>query len=122
MSIISKEKLNTMNKYTMTFPFKGEYHYVYMTANQLANGVLNSSDDILAFIWDNEGQGFEQRIHVDGKEYDVTFAYDNTKCFNVYDVEEDDLGSGHIVERDIPWLLLKIEQEDKIIYNLADNL
>lgn len=121
MSYIDKEKLNTMNKYTFTFPFKGDYHYVHMTANQLANGILNSSDDILEFIWDNEGQGFEQRIHVDGKEYDVTFAHNNTKCFNVYNVE-DDLGSGHIVERDIPWLLLKVEQGDKEIYNLADNL
>lgn len=121
MSIISKEKLNTMNKYTFTFPFKGDYHYVHMTANQLANGILNSSDDILEFIWDNEGQGFEQRIHADGKEYVVTFAHNNTKCFNVYDVE-DDLGGGYIVERDIPWLLLKIEQGDTEIYNLADNL
>lgn len=121
MSYIDKEKLNTMNKYVITFPFKGEYQYVYMTANQLANGVLNSTDDILEFVWDNEGQGFEQRIYVNGKEYDVTFAHKNPKCVNIYDVEEDG-ESGHIVERDIPWLLLKIEQGDKIIYNLTDNL
>ena len=121
MSYINKEKINTMNKYVITFPFKGEYQYVYMTANQLANGVLNSTDDILEFVWDNEGQGFEQRINIDGKEYDVTFAHNNPKCFNVYDVDEDG-ESGYVVEKDIPWLLLKIEQDGKTIYNLNNNL
>lgn len=121
MSYIDKEKLNTMNKYTFTFPFKGDYHYVYMTANQLANGILDSTDDVLDFLWENEGQGFEQRINVDGKEYDVTFAHKNPKCFNVYDVDEDG-ESGYVVEKDIPWLLLKIEQGENEVYNLADNL
>ena len=42
--------------------------------------------------------------------------------WTVFDDVDDDLESGHVVESDIPWLLLKIEQGDKEIYNLADNL
>lgn len=121
MSYIDKEKIDTINKYCVTFPFKGVYQFVYFTANQLANAIIDATDDIAEFIWNNEGQGFEQRIYVDGKEYDVTFSHNKPNCVNVYDVE-DDLGSGHIVEREIPWLLLKIEQNNDEIYNLANNL
>ena len=109
-----------MNKYTITFPFQGEYQYVYITANQMANAVLDSTDDILDFRFNNDGQDFEQRLTIKDKKYDVTFNSNNPRCFNVYDVDEDDFG-GTIVEENIPWLLLKIEDEDKNeIYNLND--
>ena len=106
-----------MNKYTITFPFQGEYQYVYITANQMANAVLDSTDDILDFRFNNDGQDFEQRLTIKDKKYDVIIS---NPPYIKYDVDEDDFG-GTIVEENIPWLLLKVEDEDKNeIYNLND--
>jgi len=121
MGYIDKEKLNTMNKYTITFPFKGEYQFVYLTANQMANAILDSTDDIITFKFEHEGQDFESRINVQGKDYDITFNSDNPRTFNVYDVDEDGSG-GYLVEEKIPWIVLKIEQNNETIYNLSDNV
>lgn len=109
-----------MNKYTIAFPFQGEYQYVYITANQMANAVLDKTDDILDFRLNNYGQDFEQRLTINKKEYDVTFNNDNPRYFNVYDVDEEGLG-GTLIEKNIPWLLLKIEDDKKNeLYNLND--
>lgn len=111
-----------MNKYTITFPFQGEYQFVYLTANQIANAVFESTDDILDFLYNNKEQEFAQRIDVKGKKFDVTFNNNNIRCFNVYNVDEDG-ESGYIAEEAIPWLLLKIENfEKEVIYNLNDNV
>ena len=48
MSYIDKDKLNTMNRYTMAFPFKGEYQYVYMTFK--AETMLQVKDGVEVII------------------------------------------------------------------------
>lgn len=115
------ENVKIMNKYTITFPFKGEYQFVYLTANQMANAILDSTDDIITFKVEHEGQDFESRINVHGKDYDITFNSDNPRTFNVYDVDEDG-SSGYLVEEKIPWLVLKIEQNNGTIYKLSNNV
>ena len=112
-----------MNKYVIAFPFQGEYQFAYLNANQLANAVLPCTEDILDFKCENEGQDFNYRIYVKGKEYDVTFTTDKPHCVNIYDAFDDDgeLG-GYIVEKEIPWLLVKVEKNGENLYMLSDNV
>ena len=110
-----------MNKYCLAFPFMGEYQFAYFNANQLANAVLPCTEDVLDFKCENEGEDFNYRIHVKGKEYDVTFTTDKPHCVNIYDAfnEDGELG-GYIVEKEIPWLLIKIEKNGETLYNLGE--
>ena len=112
-----------MNKYCITFPFMGEYQFAYVTANQLANAVLPCTDDILDFKCETPDEDFNYRISCKGKSYDVTFTPDKPHCVNIYDAYDDDgVECGYIVEKEIPWLLIKIEKNGEILYNLGDNV
>jgi hypothetical protein len=111
-----------MNKYCLTFPFQGTYEFVYLDANQLANAVLPSTDDILDFKCDTDGQDFCYPIVVNQKKYEVTFTPGEPKyvnVYNAYDEKKDEYG--RIVEEKIPWLLVKVETtDDKVLYSLCD--
>lgn len=112
-----------VNKYYATFPFKGEYQYITFDSNQLANEVLSNTDDILEFKCETDGQYFIQQIYHDGKAYDVTFGSEPhfVSVYNPEDLEDETL-AGYIVEKDIPWMLLKIEQNKEEKYNITDYL
>ena len=43
-----------MNIYVITFPFKGSYHFIEITANQLANGFIEHNDDFISFTVDSD--------------------------------------------------------------------
>ena len=111
------------NIYYIAFPFKGEYQYVKFTANQIANVAIPYGDDILEFRCENEGQDFLKRIYHNGKGYDVTFGTTPT-VVSVYfpDDLEDETLAGTLVEKNIPYVVLKIEQNKNELYNLTDNI
>lgn len=107
-----------MNKYYVAFLFKGEYHFANFTANQLANATLPHGDDMSDFLFHTEGQNFTSIIYHEGKEYEVVFSLNGARMLSVYDTEEN---GGYIVQGDIPWLLLKIEDKDgNTVYKLTD--
>lgn len=118
-----------MNLYKGTFYFNGEWQFFDFTSDMLANAALEHTDDILAFICEDDNQIMGYKIYSKGEEYEVTFSA-NPRFVSIYNVEIlDENGneteeSGRIVEKDIPWLLLSVtnEKEKKEIYNLADNI
>lgn len=110
-----------MNKYYVTFLFKGDYHFVNFTANQLANAVLPCGDDMSDFLFHTDGQIFTAYIWHKGIEYEVVFSLNGAKMVSVYEKEEEDGGGGYLVEGDIPWLLLKVEDKNgDTVYRLTD--
>lgn len=119
------EAKKNINRYCLTFPFKGEYKYIYILANELANELLGSGDDIVDMKYDEElGQTDEHIIHHNGKKYDVMLSFDGPTKVDVFNHEKD--GSGQIEERGIPYNCVAIDQykngEWIRLYNLSDNV
>lgn len=118
-----------MRTYIVTFPFKGNYHFVSFTDEMLANSVMTASDEAyydLLFVNDNayqnggENHGFFCEKIYDGGYYTVEFNLKNPHAFNIYESEEENY---LIVEENVPWCLLKVKDENKeAIYNISDNL
>ena len=104
-----------MNTYTATFPFKGDFHFVTFNSDMLANNAV-MEDDFSEYKYNHNGQYFDEKIWHKGKEYSVTFNFSYLSKFNVYD-EEDSL-----VEKEIPFLVLKVENDEGIVYNIVENI
>ena len=113
-----------MNIFKVTFPFKGHYHFVQFTDEMIANNIMCQDDEAYAdIVYDEDGEEkkkyFEGKIYEQG-EYIVTFGYNNSKVMNVYKRDDED---EELIERDIPWCLLKVEDEEgNTIYNTCDEL
>ena len=75
--------------------------------------VLNLIDD---YEFNHKGQYFDEKIWHEGKEYSVNFNFSDVSKFNVYD-EEDSL-----VEKEIPFLVLKVENDEGVVYNIVENI
>lgn len=109
----------------------GEFHYLTLTANEFANDIIHQGDDIVEAI-EAAGQNTLHLIYgKDGKPYEVTFTIGNTKRLSVYDYVSDeqyndpdyDGEGGYLIEGDIPYAVLKIEDGNgKIIYNVTDHI
>lgn len=116
---------NKINRYCLAFPFRGEYHYIYVMANEMANELLGSGDDVLDFKSDeNLGQSDEHHLSLKGKRYSVAFSFDGPTKVDVF---TDDGLEETIVERGIPYVCVAVDelQEDgrwTRIYNLSDNV
>lgn len=117
-----------MNRYCLTFPFKGSYEFIYLNSNEMANHMLGDTDDILDFRG-NEGleQSREIIFNRGPESYMVDFAYDDCKKFNVFSFSCDDRLDEELVEADIPYLCVAVEQMQddgtwKAIYKLSDNV
>ena len=105
-----------MNIYKTTFFFQGEYYFATFNSNMLANNAV-MEDDFNDYKWEHEGEYFDQKIHVKGgREYTVNFNFSDVKHFNIYD--EDD----SLVEKEIPFLVLKVENENGVIYDITNNI
>ena len=105
-----------MNYYTATFQFQGDFHFVTFNSDMLANNAV-MEDDFSDYKFNHIGQYFDEKIWHKGKKYSVNFNFSDVSKFNVYD-EEDTL-----VEEEIPFLVLKVENSDgEIIYNIVDNI
>ena len=109
-----------MRKYCVTFPFKGEYHFITLTANQLANAIVTNNIETPDFIIDNKDEDLYEIIYIKGEKYVVGFGYFNPNTFNVYEYQDD--GGGVVIERNIPYLLVKIEDDGKEIYNIGNDI
>lgn len=121
-------KLNTVNEYMITFPFRGDYMTVTIDANYIANHFMTRGADY-DFPYDEElfpGPTFR----IFEKEFNKYIDYeieliDNNKLNVAYPSqweEREDL-EGSYVEKDISWLLLKVENKSvmKDIYNVTDD-
>ena len=112
-----------MNTYYFTFPFKDEHCFITLTANQLANSLLYHHDDVLDFCCNN---GEENKINhsfigPDGRKYETEFR--TSKLLNIYYGEGEGDDEGYLVEKDVPYMLLKIKDKNgKELYNLTDNI
>jgi hypothetical protein len=108
-----------MNKYYFAFLFKGKFEFVSFTSVQLANSVLPKFDDILNAVCLDDDQVFMQSfIAEDSLEYNA--SWEQPGKLSIYQSDKD---GGVLVEKDVPFLLLKItNKEGKVIYNLSDNV
>ena len=109
-----------MREYLLTFPFKGEYHFISVTANQLANAVTTKTIDMPEFMVGDDNEDLNMTIHMNGEKYIVGFGYGDPSTVNVYEYEED--GGGFVIERNIPYLLTKITDNGAEIYNIGNDI
>lgn len=124
------------NVYYLAFRYEKDVNVVKVTANQLSNELLGNTDDILDLKWGKEreedefgisDQGFTRHLWFDGKDYVIEFA-DDPHFFNIYEYvkDEEELNKWygeHIIARNIPWVCIKIEDEDgNEIYNLNNEI
>lgn len=109
-----------MRNYYVTFPFKGKYHFITLTANQLANAVATNNIELPNFMLDNKNEDLDEIIYVNGEKYVVGFGYNDPTTFNVYEYKED--GIGFVIERNIPYLLSKIEDNGEELYNIGNDI
>ena len=110
-----------MNKYYFTFPFMGEYQFITLTANQLANSLLYHSDDVFDFCCNSgeENKIWHEFCGPGDKRYGTELR--DSKTLNIYHGEGDD--EGFVIEEDVPYMLLKVEDKDgKVLYNLTNNI
>lgn len=120
-------KINTVNEYIITFPFRGDYMKVKVDANYIANHFIICEGDY-DFPYDEElwapptfrifEKEFNQYI-----DYEVEIKNDGT--LNVAypsQLDEHEELEGEYVEKDIPWLLLKVTNKSIMndIYNVTD--
>ena len=121
-------KITKVNEYMITFPFKGDYMYVTVDANYLANRFISIDSDY-DFPYDeelfpiptfrifeeefNKYIDYEIEIEDDGK---LNVAYPSKWG------EREDL-EGSYAEKDIPYLLLKVTNKDvkNDIYNVTED-
>lgn len=125
-----------MNIYYLAFRYKNDVNVVRVTANQLANELLGNTDDIMSLKWDNEhtqnefgisDQGYTSHLWFDGNDYVIEFAPD-PHFFNIYKYVKDNEGPNKwagegLVAENIPWVCIKIEDENgNEIYNLNNEI
>ena len=130
------EKRKSTNIYYLGFRWKRDVNVVKVTANQLANELLGSTDDIMVLKWNNErdedgfgisDQGYTYHLWFDGHDYVIEFA-DDPHFFNIYEYKKDEEDptkwyGEHMVAENIPWICLKIEDENgNEIYNLNNEI
>jgi hypothetical protein len=115
-----------MNTYHFTFPFRGEYIFITMDANILANQLVNMMGDY-GFTFE-EGQYYQKTFTSKNpetnayEELQVNFNFKDPAYVDVfYPDNPDDELCGQIIERNIPCLLLKVTDNDgKELYDVND--
>ena len=119
--MIMNNKLINGNIYYICFFFNKEWRYTKMTANQIANrtvefaiGDILYDEDIFA-----EGHVFEYKFQQNGKKYLCTYSYDSEKLLNIYELSEDE-DDEILVEKDIPYQVIKITNDNTEVYKLSD--
>ena len=119
-------ELTNMNIYTIAFPFKGEYHYVNVTANQISlTLLLDICGDALADHMSDNKEWMTYRFTIDTKHYMATFAINNPLSISVYEYSgnpDDDDYDEILVEDKIPYHVIKIDSGGEMIYDLALNV
>lgn len=110
--------------YSVAFPFMGEYFYCDIPANYFADKIANDiMGDSMADVLSETDGWFEYRFEYNGKSYMATFSYDSVKLFNVFETFGDREGENydeHLVDSDIPYIVLKIKHDKNVLYNVCD--
>lgn len=115
-----------MNIYTIAFPFNGKFYYASFDANMVANiAIQDIASDAIADMNSEYNQWFGYRFtDSTGKQYLATFAYDTVKHLNVFEYTTDNPDNDdydeYLVESNIPYTIIKIENENDIIFNLSE--
>lgn len=115
-----------MNTYTIAFPFNGKFYYAVFDANMAANSAIKDiASDAIADMNSEYNQWFGYRFTDSrGKHYLATFAYDNVKYLNVFECTTNNPDNNDydecLVESNIPYTIIKIENENGIIFNLIE--
>lgn len=113
------------NIFSICFPFMGKFYYTKVDANAIAMDVACDimGDGMLDAACEHN-QLLEYRFEgPDGDKYMAGFSYDNVGLLNVFkydgDPESDDYDE-MIVEKDIPYTIIKVENDKKELYNLSE--
>ena len=121
-----------MNHYHVAFPFQDDHMVVEFTSDMIANESMFGDDKAFKFKTDKNGeyvQTLYKEFKYNDKPYAVTFSYNSPRKFNVFEIVEkhnSETGGYHdekLVASDIPWMLLKVtDDEGSIIYNIAEHI
>lgn len=110
--------------YSVAFPFMGEYFYCDIPANYFADKIANDlMGDSMADVLSETDGWFEYRFEHNDKSYMATFSYDDVKLFNVFETSGDPEGDNYdecLVEKDIPYIILKVKQDKNVLYSICD--
>ena len=112
-----------MNKYTITFCFKNQYHYLTFDANAFTNNMIESIiGDAINDMCEEYDQWFLPTIEVGGRKYKVTFDIHNSMLLSIYELFLDSVGEEDevLVAQNIPYTIVKIENNGKRIFELSD--
>ena len=114
-----------MNTYKISFLFGGKFHYINITANQIANNVVKQNVDISDYMYDDGDRYLYEKFYVGDKTYIATLSLYKSNCVNVYEYikYEDGEESDSLVEENIPYMLLQIVSSNgDVVYNITDNI
>lgn len=108
-----------MNKYYITFLFQGKFEFAKFDSNMFTNHFIESlGGDAVGDMAEDMGQLFTSDFYRGGKRYTVTFAYSgDPTLLNVYEVIDDD---EMLVEKDIPYMILKIMNGEEELFSISD--
>jgi hypothetical protein len=87
-----------------------------MLANKLLYQIIG--DTMLDISVDNR-QHFNKTVTVGTERFAVEFSYKDCTKLNIYKIDGED---EYLVEENVPYLVLKIENGRDIIYNLTENI
>ena len=113
------------NIFSIGFPFMGEFYYTNVDANAIAMDIAcDIMGDGMLDATCEHNQILEYRFKgPDGNNYMATFSYDSTKLLNIFKYEGDPESNDYdelIIERDIPYTIIKVENDKKELYNLSE--
>lgn len=113
------------NIFTICFPFMGKFYYTDVDANAFAMDVACDimGDGMLDAACEHK-QLLEYRFEgPDGDKYMAGFSYDTAGLLNIFkcdgDPDSDDYDE-MIVEKDVPYTIIKVVNGETEIYNLGD--
>lgn len=121
--------MSNTNKYQIAFPFKNQYEYTSFNANELANIVLEDIvGDAMYDMCSEHNQYFCHEFKRDNKRYQATFSVGDTTTISVYEIfgfVENNNGEeiDHeeiLVEKDIPYIVLRIDNGEDTLLEISD--
>ena len=109
-----------MIKFTITFAFDKTFQFATFNSDQLAFALLEHAGEELFDLY-NENSELDPtyEFYHGGKKYGIEFSYRDPQYLNIYSMDEET--DGNIIERDVPYILVKAVNElDETIYSLSE--
>lgn len=109
------------NIYKIAFPFEGEYLFLDINSNQIANKALSNifGDSVFTLHDYDKKQYLCDEFEKNGEKYIVDFSYDDAESLNVYIKQDEDES---LVAKNIPYLVLSVTDGEDILYKLSDHI